>query len=103
MHYIYVFCKSGHGLDVLGLKSVRDFSPLLTGQTFSEAPPISYSLAFEFFFPAIKQPGREVPLTSVAEFKSGWSCTSAVPECLHGMDGGNVTVFGKFVTIYGEW
>jgi hypothetical protein len=87
----------------LGLKSVRDFSPLLTAQTFSEAFPTSYSLAFKiFFFPTIKQPGREVPLTSGADFKSGWSCTSTVSEYLHGMDGGNFTVFDKFVTIYGE-
>ena len=92
MHCIYILFKLGHGLDGLGLKSKGDFSSLLSAQTFSEAHPTSYSLAFEFFFPAMKRPGREVPLTSGAEFKNGWSSTSAVAVYLHGVDGGNFTV-----------
>jgi len=40
------------------------------------------------FFTEVKQPGFEVHHTpsSSAEVKNEWSCTSAPPVCLHGME-----------------
>ena len=51
----------------------------------------------------VKLPAREIDhlLTSSADVKNEWSCTSASPVCLHGMDRGgkNYTVTFKIINM----
>jgi len=50
----------------------------------------------------VKQTGYEVNHSSpsLAKVKNEWSCTSAPPISLHGMDRGNFTFYYIMVEIY---
>jgi hypothetical protein len=52
-------------------------------------------------FPDIKRPGREVnhKPPSSTEVKNGWSCTSALPIYLHGVEG-NISPFYTLMLLY---
>jgi hypothetical protein len=70
------------------LSGATDFSLLRNVQTVSEARPVSHSLdAVVFFSPRVKRKGRESDhfSPSNAKVKKGWSYTSTVPVCFHGV------------------
>ena len=59
-----------------------------------DAPSLLFS-GYQASFPRLKWPGCEVnhsPPFS-AKCKNEWSCTSALPLCLHGMDRENFTFY----------
>jgi hypothetical protein len=79
-------------------KRARHFSLLHDVHTDSGAHPALYSMDS---FPGVKRPGRQVYHSPPAstEVKDEWSCTSAVPVCLHGVDRYSFTFFLIFLSL----
>ena len=81
-------------------RGVRVFSSPKCPYWLWDAPSLLFS-GYQASFPGLKWPECEVnhSLPFSAKVKDEWSCTSALPLCLHGMDRENFS-FYFFIAIH---